>query len=52
MIDCYGCPIDVLPLFLIKQVSHVVCQRNSESQAQNQQCCLQVKYRGAQRDWF
>lgn len=44
MIGCYGCSIEVLPLFLIEQVSHVACQRNSESRAQNQQCCLQVKY--------
>lgn len=35
VLDYHGCHTEMLPLFLIKHVSHVACQRNSESQAQN-----------------
>lgn len=40
----YRCRTEVLPLVLIKDVPHDALQRNSESQAQNKQCCLPVKY--------
>lgn len=40
----YRWPTEVSPLVLIKHISPGAFQRNSESQAQNKQCCLPVKY--------
>lgn len=44
MTGSYRCPMKVLPLVLIEHISYGAFQRHSESQAQNKQSCLPVKY--------